>query len=88
MKDAFAILLLLHLEEENATNDLAVVLRTPIESAEQLKLNHGSAMHIEDDKDTTVEVPGVNGRSPRTYFQRITRRYPATPNGRNTNSLL
>ena len=49
----------------NATNDLAVVLRTPIESAEQLKLNHGSAMHIEDDKDTTVEVPGVNGRSPR-----------------------
>jgi len=49
----------------NVTHDLAIVLRTPIESAESLKLQHGHVLHTEGDKDTMVEVPGVNGRVPR-----------------------
>jgi len=49
----------------NVTNDLAIVLRTPIDSAEKLKIEHGRALHSEDDKEEVVEVAGVNGRSPR-----------------------
>lgn len=48
----------------NVTNDLAIVLRTPVESAEKLKVEHGSALYG-DDKDAVVEVAGVNGRPPR-----------------------
>ncbi len=49
----------------NVTNDLAIVLRTPIECAESLKIENGSALHTEDDKDEIIEVDGVNGRPPR-----------------------
>ncbi len=49
----------------NVTNDMAIVLRTPIDSAEKLKIEHGRALHSEDDKEEVVEVAGVNGRSPR-----------------------
>ncbi len=49
----------------NVTNDLAIMLRTPIESAERLKLDYGHALHSEGDKDMVVEVPGVNGRPSR-----------------------
>ncbi len=50
---------------KNVTNDLGIVLRTPLDSAEKLKIDHGSALHAEDDKENTVQVPGVNGRSER-----------------------
>ncbi len=49
----------------NVTNDIAIELRTPIESAERLKLEHGSAVHMDGDKEHLVDVPGLNGRSPR-----------------------
>ncbi len=49
----------------NVTNDLAIMLRTPIESAEKLKIESGNALHAEGDKDQIVEVPGVNGRPAR-----------------------
>ncbi len=49
----------------NVTNDLAIMLRTPIDSAEKLKIDHGNALHSEGDKDQIVEVPGVNGRPAR-----------------------
>jgi cell division protein FtsA len=49
----------------NVTNDLAIVLRTPVEAAEKLKISHGSAFYSDDDKDSTVQVSGVNNRSPR-----------------------
>ncbi len=49
----------------NVTNDLAIMLRTPIESAERLKIDHGHALHCEGDKEMVVEVPGVNGRPSR-----------------------
>lgn len=49
----------------NVTNDLAIMLRTPIDSAEKLKIDHGHALHSEGDKDVIVEVPGVAGRPSR-----------------------
>ncbi|HOT98205.1 MAG TPA: cell division protein FtsA [bacterium] len=49
----------------NVTNDLAIMLRTPIESAERLKIEHGHALHSEGDKDMVVEVPGIHGRPSR-----------------------
>ncbi|MBN2357081.1 cell division protein FtsA, partial [candidate division KSB1 bacterium] len=49
----------------NVTNDLAIMLRTPIESAERLKIEHGCVLHSQGDKDIMVEVPGVNGRPSR-----------------------
>ncbi len=49
----------------NVTNDLAIVLRTPLDAAEKLKINHSSVLHEEDDKDKIVEVAGVNNRAPR-----------------------
>jgi len=49
----------------NVTNDIAHGLRTPIESAEAIKVNFGSAIAREDDRERLVEVPGVGGRPPR-----------------------
>jgi len=49
----------------NVTNDLAIMLRTPVDSAERLKIEHGCALHSQGDKDVVVEVPGVNGRPSR-----------------------
>ncbi|MFQ5629534.1 MAG: cell division protein FtsA [bacterium] len=49
----------------NVTNDIAHGLRTPIESAEAIKVNFGSAIAKEDDRERLVEVPGVGGRPPR-----------------------
>jgi cell division protein FtsA len=55
----------------NVTNDLAIVLRTPIDSAEKLKIEHGRALHTEDDKEDVIEVAGVNGRSPRRIAKNL-----------------
>jgi cell division protein FtsA len=49
----------------NVTSDIAIVLRTPLDSAELLKIQYGTAIHSSENKDETVEVPGVNQRSPR-----------------------
>jgi len=49
----------------NVTNDIAIVLRTPIEAAEKLKIEHGNALHSEGDKELLVDVPAVNSRSQR-----------------------
>jgi cell division protein FtsA len=46
----------------NVTHDLAVGLRTPTESAEELKIRHGSAMASRVSSEETVDVPGVGGR--------------------------
>jgi cell division protein FtsA len=55
----------------NVTNDMAIVLRTPIEAAEKLKIRHGSALHLEDDKETLVDVDGVNERSARRISKSV-----------------
>ncbi|MBN1998161.1 cell division protein FtsA [candidate division KSB1 bacterium] len=46
----------------NVTHDIATVLRTPIDSAEYLKINHGSVFHTDNDKDIMVDVDGVGNR--------------------------
>ncbi len=50
---------------KNVTNDIAIGLRTPVEQAEQIKIEHGSAIHQDTDRDEFIEVPGVGGRAPR-----------------------
>ena len=49
----------------HVTNDIATVLRTPLDSAEKIKRKYGCAWrgHVEDGE--TMEVPSVGGRGPR-----------------------
>ena len=50
---------------KNVTNDIAIGLRTPMDQAEQIKIQHGSAMHQKGEKDEIIEVLGVGGHAPR-----------------------
>ena len=47
------------------TNDIATVLRTPLESAEKIKRKYGCAMRDLLEDGETMEVPSVGGRGPR-----------------------
>ncbi len=47
------------------TNDIAIVLRTPPPHAEQIKINHGSALARLTDPDEIIDVPSVGERPPR-----------------------
>lgn len=49
----------------NVTNDIAIGLRTPLEQAEAIKIQHGSAVHRPEDDKQVIEVPGIGGRTPR-----------------------
>ncbi len=55
----------------NLTNDLSIGLRTPMKDAERLKEMHGSALAAMIDKDQTIEVPSVGGRSPRKLSRKV-----------------
>lgn len=55
----------------NVTNDIAHGLRTPIESAEAIKVNFGAAISRDDDREKLVEVPGVGGRPPRKVAKNL-----------------
>jgi len=48
------------------TNDIAVGLRTPLERAEQIKIEHGCALAALVGPEGTVEIPGVGGRAARS----------------------
>ncbi len=50
---------------DQMTNDVAVAFRTPTQSAEDIKINHGCALRQLADAREIVEVPGVDGREPR-----------------------
>jgi len=47
------------------TNDIATVLRTPLDSAEKIKKKYGCASRSLLDDGDTMEVPSVGGRGPR-----------------------
>ncbi len=47
------------------TNDVAVVFRTPPQSAEEIKLKHGCALPQMVQPDEQIEVPSVGGQAPR-----------------------
>ena len=50
---------------KNITNDLALGLRTPVDQAENIKIQHGCAIRKPGFRDETIEVPGVGGRPER-----------------------
>ncbi len=49
----------------HVTNDIATVLRTPLDAAEKIKRKYGCAWRGHIDDNETMEVPSVGGRGPR-----------------------
>ncbi len=56
---------------QNLTNDIAFGLRTPMASAERIKVKYGCAMVDLVHHDEIIEVPSVGGREPRTLSRQI-----------------
>ncbi|MBN1560462.1 cell division protein FtsA [candidate division KSB1 bacterium] len=56
---------------KNVTNDLAIVLRTPIDAAERLKIDYGRVLHAEADRDEYVTVTDVNHVSDRKISRNL-----------------
>ncbi len=48
---------------ENVTQDLAIGLRTPLKSAEDIKINYGDALSNTVDEEAMVDIQGIGGRS-------------------------
>ena len=56
---------------KNVTNDLAIVLRTPLDAAEKLKIEHGRVLHSEADGHAYVTVTDVNHVSDRKISKNL-----------------
>ena len=56
---------------QNLTNDIAFGLRTPMASAEQIKVRYGCALADMVRADEFIEVPSVGGREPRRVSRQI-----------------
>jgi len=65
VKGAIAHTAVLPVGGEHFTNDLAVVLRTPIPDAERIKKKSGCALRSAVAEEDMVEVPMVGGRNPK-----------------------
>ena len=50
---------------EYVTRDIALGLKTPLEQAENIKLEHGCAIESRARDDQIISIPGVGGRAPR-----------------------
>ncbi|WP_319780992.1 cell division protein FtsA [Maridesulfovibrio sp.] len=55
----------------NLTNDIAFGLRTPMGSAEQIKVKYGTALTDLVTTDETIDVPSVGGRDHRKMSKRV-----------------
>jgi cell division protein FtsA len=55
----------------NVTSDIAIGLRTPIDKAEALKIQHGSALASMVSADDAVGVSGVGGRADREISRHV-----------------
>jgi cell division protein FtsA len=55
----------------NVTNDIAIGLRTPIDKAEAIKIQHGSALASLVPADQMITVNGVGGRGDREISRRV-----------------
>ena len=55
---------------EQVTNDIAIGLRTPLPSAEEIKQNSGCALISSVNSGETIEVPSVGGRKSRVVAKR------------------
>ncbi len=53
------------------TTDLAHGLRTPLEQAELIKVEHGAALALENAREEVIEVPGVGGRPARRVSRQV-----------------
>jgi len=56
---------------KNVTNDIAIGLRTPIEQAEEIKVEYGAAIPSLVDADEMISVPGVGTRSTRDISRNV-----------------
>ena len=56
---------------QNLTNDIAFGLRTPMASAERIKVKYGCAMVDLVQQDEVIEVSTVGGREPRRLSRRV-----------------
>lgn len=56
---------------QHLTNDIAVGLRTPQESAEDIKKKYGTASSVLIGKDEVIEVPSIGGRPDRILRRQI-----------------
>ena len=64
-KGSIAHTVVLPVGGDHFTNDLAVVLRTPIPDAERIKRKSGSTLRSSVSEEEMVEVPMVGGRTPK-----------------------
>jgi cell division protein FtsA len=55
----------------NVTNDIAIGLRTPIDKAEAIKIQHGCALAALVPSEETVSVSGVGGRADREISRHV-----------------
>jgi cell division protein FtsA len=55
----------------NLTNDIAFGLRTPMVSAEKIKIEYGCALADMVDPEEKLEVPSVGGREPRELSRQV-----------------
>ena len=56
---------------QNLSNDIAFGLRTPLVSAEKIKIKYGSALKDLVQNDELIEVPSVGGRQPRRISRKM-----------------
>lgn len=56
---------------QNLTNDIAYGLRTPMSSAEKIKIKYGCALADMLRHDERIEVPSVAGREPRALSRQV-----------------
>ena len=70
-KDSIKHTSVLALGGNNLTNDIAFGLRTPMQSAEKIKVEHGCALADLVDSDDIIEVPSVGGRESRAMSRRV-----------------
>ena len=69
--DAIKHTAVLALGGQNLSNDIAFGLRTPIASAEKIKLKYGCALADLVRHDEFIEVPSVGGREPRRLSRQV-----------------
>ncbi|MCM0756652.1 cell division protein FtsA [Desulfovibrio aminophilus] len=70
-KDSIKHTSVLALGGNNLTNDIAFGLRTPMMSAEKIKVDHGCALADLLSDDEVIEVPSVGGRESRGMSKKV-----------------
>ncbi|MCF8109777.1 MAG: cell division protein FtsA [Desulfohalobiaceae bacterium] len=70
-QDSIKHISVLALGGANLTNDIAFGLRTPMRSAEKIKVEKGCAIADMVQTNETIEVQSVGGREPRTVSRRV-----------------